>query len=237
MGDEELLDRVRALRSRGPSPKQIARALGVRPARVAPLVRAVARAQAAAAPEPGLVGCWVSPGWSVGLTLENGHDWPDRPGRRADASGLVGVMVAREHRRDRGNVRLCGYLVDTYCLGVKDALGPRTMERAELRRFAARFFDAFGGEPLDAPIDQARELVWGSIEYARALGFEPHRDFWPAADHLGPREGPGTIGFGRYGKPFYVSGPYDDADRIMRTLGERLGRDDYDFLVGAPTSR
>ncbi|MBA2578198.1 MAG: helix-turn-helix domain-containing protein [Euzebyaceae bacterium] len=235
MGDEELLDRVRALRSQGHSPKQIARALGVRPARVAPLARAVARAQAAAAPEPGLVGCWVSPGWSVGLTLENGHDWPDRPGRRADASGLVSVMVARERRRDRGTVSVCGYLVDTYCLGVKDALGPRTMGSAELRRFAARFFGAFGGEPLDAPIEQARELVWGGVEYARGLGFDPHRNFWPAAEHLGPLDAPAAIRFGRYGKPFYVSGPFDDADRIRQTLEERLGRDDFGFVV--PVSR
>lgn len=47
MSDEELMQRVRALRSRGTSPKH--RALGIRPARVAPLVRDIAREETAAA--------------------------------------------------------------------------------------------------------------------------------------------------------------------------------------------
>lgn len=59
--DDSLLGRVRELRAAGRSPKQIARALGVRPATVAPLVRTVAREDAATDPDA-VVGCWVSPG-------------------------------------------------------------------------------------------------------------------------------------------------------------------------------
>lgn len=231
MGDEELLSRVRDLRTRGSSPQQIARALGVRPARVAPLIRAIAREQASAAPQPAVVGCWVSPGWSVGLTLEEGHDWPDRPGYGSEASGLAAVLVAREGRRDRGTVSVCGYLVDTYCLGVKDALGPQSMDQAELRQFVERYFDVFDGGPVAAPIDLARQLVWGAVEYARGLGFEPADDFDPTRDHLGPLEGPAVIRFGRHGKPFYMEGPYDDADRIMRVLNEKVGGDDFHFAT------
>ena len=47
MTDETLLDRVRVLRDRGSSPKQIAKALGLRPAAVAPLVRQLAALQQA----------------------------------------------------------------------------------------------------------------------------------------------------------------------------------------------
>lgn len=41
MDDEELIHEVRRLRAKGHSPKEIARALGVRPALVAPLVRRI----------------------------------------------------------------------------------------------------------------------------------------------------------------------------------------------------
>jgi hypothetical protein len=137
MTDDELVQRVRDLRSRGRSPKQIAHALNVSPARVAPMVRAVARDQAASAPQPAVTGCWVSRGWSVGLTVDEGRGWPDRPAAGGGTSGLAGALVSRDGRRGHNRaISVCGYLVDTYCLGVKDALGPLTMDAAGLRRFA-----------------------------------------------------------------------------------------------------
>lgn len=233
MDDEELAQQVRSLRAQGRSPKAIARALGVRPAKVASIVREIARHDPAPAPEPAVVvGCWVSPGWSAGLSLPVDRDWPDSPGPRADTTGLAGVLLARERRGAPDKVSVCGYLVDTYCLGVKDALGPRTMGRGELRRFVGYFFDGFGAAPLEAPVDLASHLVWGGVAYARRLGFEPHPDFGPAAEHLAPLAGPSAIGFGRYGKPFYTQGPFDDADRILRTLRERVGGE-CNFIVAA----
>jgi hypothetical protein len=71
MIDEALLAQVRLMRERGSSPKQIAKALGLRPAAVAPLVRQVATLQQSH-DDPSdrvLLGCWVSPGWSAGLGL------------------------------------------------------------------------------------------------------------------------------------------------------------------------
>jgi len=124
-----------------------------------------------------VVGCWVSAGWSSGLAVAEGQDWRDCEGPGSDRSGLAGVVVARERRRHGATVSVCGYLVDTYCLGVKDALGPRVMDRHELRRFVGYFFEPFDGGPLDAPIELARNLVWGAVEYARGLGFEPAPGF------------------------------------------------------------
>jgi len=50
--DGELIEHVRELRGAGYSPKEIARSLGVRPATVTPLVRALARQSAATDAEP-----------------------------------------------------------------------------------------------------------------------------------------------------------------------------------------
>jgi hypothetical protein len=233
MDDAQLLIQVRALRAEGRSPKAIARGLGLRPAHASALVRAVARDQAEAASggEPGLVGCWISPGYSVGLGLPDDRGWPDELGHGSDAVGIVAVVVARE-AATRDRVSVCGYLVDTYCLGVKDALGPREMGRGGLRRFIDRFFDAFYGEPLSVPADLARHLVWGAVAYAGDLGFSPHPDFTPAAGHLGALDGPSEIRFGRNGKPFFMQGPFDDPGRVLRTLRARVG-DDFEFCVVA----
>jgi len=88
------LESIRALRAGGYSPKQIARALHLRPAVVAPLVRKLAAEEAAAAPEPALIGCWVSPGWSKNLTSDGHRDWPDLPVPEDGPGGIACVAVA-----------------------------------------------------------------------------------------------------------------------------------------------
>lgn len=231
MDDEQLLAAVRALRTQGRSPKAIARALGVAPARVAPLVRRVAEEREAAAPRPPRQ-CMVSPGWSAGLAVPGERGWPDRSNGLGDAVGLAAVLVT-QRRRDRDDLQVAGFLVDTYCLGVKDAVGPRTMTPARLRRFIDDFFGAYGDAPVEAPVELAAHLVWGAVEYARGLGFEPHRDLRAAAALLDPLTGPSAIGFGFEGRPFYQQGPFDDPDRILATLERNVGEGNFSFTVRA----
>jgi hypothetical protein len=102
-----------------------------------------------------------------------------------------------------------------------------------LRTFIRRFFDGYEGDPLEAPIELAREVVLGSIEYARKLGFEPHPDFAAAAGHLGSWTGPGAITFGKDGRPLYISGPYDDPGPVIRTLERTVGPGNFDFVATA----
>ena len=112
MADDELLERVRELRARGRSPKEIARALKVRPATVTPLIRRLAAAEPREKEAP-LTGCWVNPGWSSSVRFTGHPEWPDTGPGETGVSGLVMVLVARE----RGSsVRVCEFLVDTWCL-------------------------------------------------------------------------------------------------------------------------
>ena len=45
--------------------------------------------------------------------------------------------------------------------------------------------------------------------------------------------GPGTITFGKDGKPLYISGPYDDPRPVIRTLERTVGRGNFEFLAVA----
>jgi hypothetical protein len=219
------------LRERGHTPKQVARVLGVRPAEAARLIRAAAVLARADAPAPALIGCWISPAWSTGLTVGDRPDWPLHEDPAAGTGGLVAVMVARKHRHDK--VSVCGYLADVYCLGVKNALGPEIMDELGLRGFVRGFFSGYPDDPLEAPIELAREVVFGSVEYARRLGFDPHPDFAAAEGHLGSWTGPSTITFGQDGKPLYVSGPYDEARSVIRTLERTVGSGNFEFIAAA----
>ena len=83
------------------------------------------------------------------------------------------MVVARRHRPQQ--VSVCGYLVDVYCLGVKNALGPQIINERDLPGFLRRFFTPFDkvSAPQAVPLEPARHLVWGAVDYAGQLGFEP----------------------------------------------------------------
>jgi hypothetical protein len=229
VADDEHLERVRLLREQGRSPQEIARILGIRPAEASRLVRAAAVLAQAAVPEQALAGCWISPGWSTGLAVGDHPSWPRHDDPAGGSEGLVSVLVARRPRY--GKVSACGYLADVYCLGVKNALGPEVMDERDLHGFVRRYFSAYHGDPVEAPIDLACEIVFGSVDYAQGLGFEPHPDFAAAAGHLGTWAGPGTISFGKDGKPLYVFGPYDDHRSIISTLTCTVGQGNFEVLA------
>lgn len=231
--DTELVQRVAELRQQGRSPKEVARALGLRPADVMPVIRAVA-AQAPKREAP-VAGCWVTGHWADNLGVTGHPDWPGLPAGESESgeSGLVGVFVAR----DTGStVVACGFLVDVFCLGVKDTNGPKTMDRRKLPDFTRTFFSAWAGQaPVAAPLDLARHVVLGAVDYARSLGFEPHPDFAKGAALLGDWEpGSSDVTFGRDGKPFYINGPRDDTYGNIAKLRRTAGDGNFDYLVQFP---
>jgi hypothetical protein len=231
-GGAEGLERVRELRQRGLTPKEIARAVGLPRARVTQLIKAVAAAEIVDPTRSPVVECWVSSGWSAGLTVTGHPEWRDQLGEDDASSGLVGVLVAREAGRNR--VSVCAWLVDVYCLGVKNDLGPTVTYRADLPLAIRNFFAVFGTRPVAAPLELAQHLVLGAVDYARSLGFEPatEADFADTRGHLGPWEGPSAIRFGRDGEPFFISGPNDSPTHVLRQLERAVGAGNFHYMVG-----
>lgn len=224
--NSSLLEQVRQLRSHGSSPKQVARALHLPPAKVRPLIRAVAeedqaRAAEADPTEAEVLGCWLSPGWSTGLRVRGHKDWPDTDFADDGRSGAVLALVARQGNGRKATV--CSFMVDVYCLGVKDAFGPRTVPESELLNYRRMIFGVFPEPPVEVPLEAVRHLVFGGVDYARRLGFEPHDDFAAAAAYLGEWNGEADIEFGRDGKPLYIQGPRDNVGHVMATLTQSVG--------------
>jgi len=216
MPTQELLDQVRELKNIGRTPKEIARALKMSPSAVAPLIRLVAAAEGQTR-EDALIGCWINPGWSSSVQGPERPDWPgSRPSERTGHSGLVTVLVARDRGGSRAGV--CFYLIDTWCLGVKNAAGPQSMDRRRLSGFIQQIFSAWDEPAVQVPLELGRQIVHGAIGYAREQGFEPHADFERAAAYLGAWDGRCELTFGMDGKPMYISGPYDDGLSIIRHL-------------------
>ncbi|MGH2919748.1 MAG: hypothetical protein ACRDLS_14295 [Solirubrobacteraceae bacterium] len=122
---------------------------------------------------------------------------------------------------------VCGYLVDTFCLGVKNVIGPEQMRRRELPAFVRTYHMAFPAPGLRVPIDLAQHLVLGAVAFASGLGFAPHPEFAGARGHLGELREPCAITFGQAGRPLFVAGPHDDPIAVMETLRATVGRDGF----------
>lgn len=229
MSERQQASAVHELRARGLTPKQIARQLGMRQTEVlTELNRPLTEIPEQRTPQ---VRCWVSSSWAKELRVNGHSEWPGFDDDSAAPGGLACVLVARRHRHDK--VSVCGYLVDVHCLGVKNALGPRVMDEPGLAAFRRLFFGAYDADPLAAPLELAQQLVFGAVDYARGLGFEPHTDFAATRAHLGERAAGCDIEFGRNGMPLYVQGPYDDAGHILQTLDASVGPGNYRFSVVA----
>jgi hypothetical protein len=109
------------------------------------------------------------------------------------------------------------YLVDTYCLGVKNTFAKVNLDRDHMLDFRQQVERNRGLRPYD--YEDARSLILGAIDYAGSFGFQPNED-WRDSRHIveANRAYLRKFKFGKDGKPFYVQGPNDDPKSIMAKL-------------------
>ncbi len=140
-----------------------------------------------------------SAAWSS-RSRERGRGVPTRPRTLRPIRGRppVGGAGSPRRRSPVGHVR-------------DELYGPERVDEVRLQEFTRRVFSEYGEPPISAPIELARDLVFGAADYARALGFDPHPDFEPAREHLGAWSGPSAITFGCNGKPDLRPGPLRQA--------------------------
>ncbi|MBD2773759.1 helix-turn-helix transcriptional regulator [Iningainema tapete] len=146
--------------------------------------------------------------------------------------GLGLVVIARVARYNQ--ITVCSYLLDVWCLGVKDVIAPRTVDRIKFKEVAQELFNLFPGKPQEVPLEVAQGMIFSAYEYAQDLGFQPHKDFEKSRSHIGQWDGIVRIECGRNGKPFYVNGPHDNPKKIMETLKKSRGEGNFDFMIGSP---
>ncbi|MFN0053539.1 MAG: hypothetical protein ACKV0T_15275 [Planctomycetales bacterium] len=148
------------------------------------------------------------------------------------SEGIGNVLLSREC--GVGQVAFAVFLVDMYCLGVKNVIyGIRP--HSQVDDMSERL--ATGHKLLRVKPECARKLVEGAIEYAHNLGLPPHEDYSVAKAILGSIDGalcPETFEYGKDGKPLFIAGPNDGPERcrqIMAALKSRQGPDGYHYLV------
>lgn len=218
---------ILALRDRKVGPKQIARKLGLRPAEVKDIIQT----QLNATPEkysqpkqlPKLKECLID---SQGFDRFFGSQILNK-----DRKGLSQIMVART---DGQHHLVTTFLIDAWCLGVKDAMGPRKVKTTDYplmreRAYAQTMDDSY----RTISLEQAQSVIYGAVDYAKRLGIDPHEDFEKSKHNLGPRmENLSRHEFGKNGKPYYFAGPYDNSDKILAKLRDSVGEGNFHYTIG-----
>ncbi|MEM1252527.1 MAG: DNA-binding response regulator [Cyanobacteria bacterium P01_H01_bin.21] len=223
----EQIQEILALRDRKVGPKQIARKLGLRPAEVSTIIQT----QLTANPEkysqpkqlPRLKECLIdSQGFDRFFGSQN---------TRKDRKGMSQIMVTRA---DGTHYLVTTFLIDAWCLGVKDAMGPRKVKTLDYplmreKAYANTMEDSY----RTISLEQAQSVIYGAVDYAKRLGIDPHEDFTQAKNNLGPRiDNLSRHEFGKNGKPYYFAGPYDNPDKILAKLRESVGEGNFNYTIG-----
>jgi hypothetical protein len=147
--------------------------------------------------------------------------------------GIGNVLISRQ-REEEGLIAASVFLVDLFCLGVKNAL---FHVMPPLGYEATLLGLQMTGDLMEIPPECARKLVEGAVAYAEDLGFSPHPDYRIAHQIFGDidkRECETSFEFGKDGKPLYVSGPNEtpgDIQKILNQLERRCGPDDFHYLI------
>lgn len=141
--------------------------------------------------------------------------------------GLAFIMVIRKMGGEK--FLLGSYMVDIFCLGVKDAF-VKIVDEDELNQFITE------SQWMDTACDitLAQNIIYGAMEYAEDLGFKPHTDFGLAQYVLDDIEDVEymEIEFGKNGKPLYIQGDNDTKYlHILATLDKNVGVGNYEHVL------
>jgi hypothetical protein len=152
-------------------------------------------------------------------------------------SGHMGISNLICVRRTYTGYGASVFLLDEYCLGIKDADILRDVELSSLEEQMMER-DARVVSPA-----YALKKITALIAWARQIGFDPHAKTYIAMEifrGIEPDDCHETFSFGRPedGQPMYISGPFDSPDRIRSILSklQKLGPDSHSFAVGIDDS-
>lgn len=145
-------------------------------------------------------------------------------------SGLVEVVVTRLHK---GGKRTFGaYLIDKFCLGVKDAFFNVRMEETDYEDFIKSLKERYILRKIS--YNEAHNLVYGAIAFAEEAGIQPCADFSLAKYVLEEDTDDVPLiqyDFGKDGRHLLVAHNQSEADLYLPVMRANLGSD-FSYMIG-----
>jgi len=146
----------------------------------------------------------------------------------------IGYVVVSRFKSD-GQVESGVFLLDVYCLGVKNAFFSRLNQSEYESRLVQRVFANGGSQPLTPAC--GRKLVQDAVAYAQNLGFAPHPDYKTACRVFGgisAAECNEVFTFGKDDRPCFIQGPNDSelfCRKATTLLTIKCGEGNFDYIL------
>jgi hypothetical protein len=144
--------------------------------------------------------------------------------------GMATVVISKKMPSEK--LIVGSYLLDVYCLGLKDTTFKFALDDVDYTEFLTKLNERYS--MVKCELNFAHNLIYGAIDYAEECGFTPNKDFRLTEHLLNPDlidDGIDDIEFGRNGKPFYFAGPYDDIKKNIGILEKNVGTGNYDYIL------
>src|SRR3989441_8327632 len=139
-------------------------------------------------------------------------------------AGIAEVLIVRQTPRLKYVAGV--YLVDVFCLGLKDTFVTITSKYTDIQSLHRGLCQKLE----EISYEDGRSIILGAVEYACRHGFEPHEDWTLSGPIVEPnRSFRPKFTFGHNGKPFYIQGPNDPPD-IMAKLWPLIENEKAHFL-------
>ncbi|MCP4475468.1 MAG: hypothetical protein GY821_13065 [Gammaproteobacteria bacterium] len=144
-------------------------------------------------------------------------------------AGMGELVIARG---DELNVKAAIFLIDAWCLGIKDCF----THNIETYKITEKFNQSDRRLQRVAP-SLAKAYLTQVVQYAKQLGFQPSGEFnkcWQLFHDVPVSTDAPTFTFGKDGKPRYMAGPHDSESfqhKVIETLEKSVGSGNYDFIM------
>lgn len=145
--------------------------------------------------------------------------------------GMATILISR--KQTDGKLAFGTFMVDTFCLGLKNTFCNANITLDEYENtFKEKIYRLTSY--IECDIDLAHQIIYGAIDFARELGFEPQKDFKLSRyilEEPSEKHSSAHLEFGKDGKPFYIAGPDDNAEHIIRKLSMKIGDGNFNFTA------
>lgn len=145
--------------------------------------------------------------------------------------GMDDIIVSRLHTG--GRISIGCYVVDNYCLGVKDSFYRLRIEDFELQDY---IHPPHSGLTFrECTYEEAHNRIYGAIAFAEEAGIAPDKSF--ALTQYLLEEDTDDIPlieyeYGKGGKHLLICQTRLEASKYLPLLEKNLGKDNYDYIIG-----
>ncbi|MBF0471134.1 MAG: hypothetical protein HQL48_07130 [Gammaproteobacteria bacterium] len=151
--------------------------------------------------------------------------------------GIGNLVLSRQ--APSGMIACSSFIVDVFCLGVKDAFFTLLDQETYHQKFRHSIEMNLGNGTLENVHPSClKKIIVNAVDYAKQYGFTPHKDYHRSIgllDSIDASACPVSYEYGKDGQPYFIQGPNEtpaQIKKILTTLEKHCGKEGFHATLG-----